>query len=222
MQGSETIREIYRRVSVVPFFLEYPDDSPIGGDVDIVFIKKGLVLVKSAPSHTNVLAGPLMMALGGAGAVGALIGSAADALLKSYRSRTQDRKLEEDILAPLVENGVAISGLFKDLVCEIQEEKGWLVEDALNMVTFSKECWVTFRGVFLFAGTPLIGSFSYKMGKSPKRVKKMIEDYCPIEAKCITEKLPLLKLSEKWETLALGPNARQERLQRRNRNHIQK
>lgn len=68
-----------------------------------------------------------MMALGGAGAVGALIGSAADMLLKSYRNRTQDRKLEEDILAPLVENGVALSGLFKDLICEIQEEEqGWL------------------------------------------------------------------------------------------------
>jgi hypothetical protein len=211
MQGSEIIRNIYRRVSVVPFFVEYPDDSPIGGDVDIVFIKKGVVLVKSAPSHTNVLAGPLMMALGGAGAVGALIGSATDTLLKSYRSRTQDRKLEEDILAPLVENGVAISGLFKDLICEIQEEgQGWL--DVLNMVTFSKECWVTFRGVFLFAGKPLNGSFSYKMGESPKRVKKMIEDYCPIEAKCITEKLPISKLTEKWWALSKV----------KNRNHIQK
>jgi hypothetical protein len=210
MQSSERVMSIQRQIEIFPFFKEYLYSSfpigtvsvvdvgsttYIGGPiVDVVLTNDGVVLVKTTPRRESDNAQIAKAVLIYAGPIGMV----ARGLLEEYQSLTQDRKLETHILAPLVENGLAFSGLFKNLICEIQEEKRSLW-DSIN-----KECWVTFSGVFLYAGASLHGSFSFKFNESSKKAKKNLEDVFPIEVKYIEEKLTKADLILKWGKNVFG------------------
>jgi hypothetical protein len=203
----ERIAKILRRIEIVHYFVEHPDEFPTGSTFDLVFTNERLVLVRTASPSDNSLGVTTGFLVGGA--AGAHLASAA---IDAYRAFTQDRKIVPEVLDPLIVNGLALSCDVRQIKCEIQPETKSLWD--LNMFSWLEgKSWVTFVGPFKFGNQMLNGSVSFGEESKARTLQKKIHDWLPIDA-VLLPKISFEDMALAWETRILGPNARQERAKR--------